>query len=267
MSLWKVLGIGAAVGVGIGALVRALGSSEGSQALSEDNGYVEDRPDNDVADLERSGPNLEGLAALEALGRRGGMTAEQIRFLAFVARNESHFYPNVGRGDPELEPPGMRTFYEAKYESNNAKAAFDRNKHLFADCGHEETAYYFGSGGLFAFYPVYPLFHLRDTPLRCAHPYELFDPVFSMTAAYSFARGLSARSNFDGTVVGLRAGWGAPRTMHDPSAYEGKLPLWRKQLRQLGVDEGWLYAKAPEWPKRDLMELYRSMGGTYGGVA
>jgi len=261
MSIWKVLGIGAAVGVGIGALVLASGSAEA--AASEDNGVLEDRTDRDGGEtFDASGRDL-----IEELGRRGGLTDEQIRFLVFVARNESQFNTLAGRGDPDLQPPGLTYFADDTSESRAAKRAFDRNRHIFEDCGHDESAYYFGSGGLFAFLPVYPLYHFRKTPLRCAHPYEVFDPAFAIAAAYSFARGISQHPYFDGTVVELRAGWGGLGKMKDANAYAGKLTRWRKQLRQLGIDERWLFAKAPQFPKRDLVELYRSMGGTYGGVA
>lgn len=266
MTIWKVLGIGAAVGAGITAMVQALGGSkESSPSATEDNGVLEDRtgaPDDDGDDL-----YAEGRALIETLGRRGGMTEEQIRFLVFVARNESKFHPDVGRGDPALRPPGLREFYDDKSESLAAKAAYERNAAVFADCGHDPSDYYFGSGGLFAFLPTYPLYHLRKTPLRCASPYEVFDPAFSMTAAYSFARGITQHPAFDGTVLELRVGWGSLKRMQDPAAYAGRIPLYTKQLRQLGIDEGWLKAQAPQWPKRDLMALYRSMGGSYGAVA
>ena len=82
-----------------------------------------------------------------------------------------------------------------------------------------------------------------------------------MAAAYSFARGLSQHPAFDGTVAELRAGWGALARLQDPQSYAHKRPVWSAQLRELGFDAWWLDARAPQWPKRDLMDLYRSMGG------
>jgi len=68
-------------------------------------------------------------------------------------------------------------------------------------------------------------------------------------------------------VAELRAGWGALANMKDPSIYERKLPEWREQLEALGIDAAWLYAPAPPWPERDLMALYRDMGGRLALVA
>ncbi len=265
MKLWMTVGAGAALGVGVSVLARRLQRGALLREPSEDDGVLE----GDRADLEDehsgmagvSGPSSEGRALIERLGRRGRMTDTQIQFLVFVAAKESRFRPNVGRGDPALEPPGLHSFFADLDEAYAARRAYERNAEVFADCGHPPSAYSFGSGGLFAFLPTYPLFHLRKTPLRCAHPHEVFDPVFAMTAAYSFARGLSRHPFFDGTVVELRAGWGALANMKDPNIYARKTPGWREQLEALGIDAEWLYAAAPQWPKRDLMALYRDMGG------
>lgn len=226
---------------------------------TEDDGVLEVRGGPGFLDSED--PNTQGRTLVEQLGRQGGMTPEQVQFLVFVASKESHFRPNVGRGDPALRPPGLHRFLVDLKEASAARRAYDRNAEVFSDCGHDPAAYSFGSGGLFAFLPVYPLYHFRKTPLRCAHPYEVFDAPFAMAAAYSFARSLSRHPAFDGTVAELRAGWGALARMKEPEFYADKLPEWQEQLRGLELDESWLHARAPAWPKRDLMQLYRSMGG------
>jgi len=266
MKLWMTVGVGAAVGLGVSVLARRLQRDAPRWGPSEDDGVLEARSE-PPADVDAEASSPEGRALIERLGRRGGMTDAQIQFLVFVATKESRFRPNVGRGDPALEPPGLHTFLVDLREAGAARRAYERNSEVFAGCGHPPSAYSFGSGGLFAFLPTYPLFHLRKTPLRCAHPYEVFDPVFSMTAAYSFARGLSRHPFFDGTVAELRAGWGALATMKDASAYAGRIPGWREQLEALGIDAGWLFAPAPQWPKRDLMALYSEMGGRLAQVA
>jgi len=271
MKLWMTVGVGAAVGLGVSVLAHRLQRPALRWEPSEDDGVLEVERTRTViehpAAAEASSSNPQGRALIERLGRRGGMTDAQVQFLVFVATKESRFRPNVGRGDPALEPPGLHNFLVDLHEADAARRAYERNAEMFEDCGHPPSAYSFGSGGLFAFLPTYPLFHLRKTPLRCAHPYEVFDPVFSMTAAYSFARGLSRHAFFDGTVVELRAGWGALANMKDPGIYERKLPEWREQLEALGIDAGWLFAPAPPWPKRDLMTLYSAMGGRLAQVA
>ena len=258
MRLWASVGLGAAAGAGAALALRWL-QPKGLWTPTEDDGVLEERGESPPeADTPSS---AEGRALIERLGRQGGMTPEQVQFLVFVAAKESRFWPNVGRGDPKLRPPGLRTFWADLHEADAARKAYTRNAGLFADCGHPAEAYSFGSGGLFGFLPVYPLYHFRQTPLRCAHPYAVFDPPFSMAAAYSFARGLSRHPAFDGTVVELRAGWGSLARMQDPQSYAAKRPPWSVQLRELGIDAAWLDAPAPHWPKRDLMDLYHSMGG------
>lgn len=229
---------------------------------TEDDGVLEERVEPSVVELDGgTPPRPQGRALIERLGRQGDMTPAQIQFLVFVAYKESRFAPNVGRGDPQLRPPGLRTFWVDLDEAKAARRAYMRNARLFADCGHDPAAYSFGSGGLFAFLPTYPLFHFRRTPLRCVHPYEVFDPPFAMAAAYSFAGGLSRYPAFDGRVASLRAGWGSLARMKDPQSYAHILPDWESQLRELDIDASWLFARAPSWPKRDLMGLYHAMGG------
>lgn len=263
MRLWTALGLGATAGAGLAVVLRL--RSRAQWESTADDGVLEERSKSSEFDIAR--PSAEGRALIEDMGRRAGMSDAQVQFLVFVASKESRFRPNVGRGDPNLEPPGLHNFLIDYQEANAARRAYERNAKHFADCGHDPAAYSFGSGGLFAFLPTYPLYHLRKTPLRCAHPYEVFDPAFSITAAYSFARGLSRHRYFDGSVAELRAGWGALAWMKDSSRMADRMPGWRAQLRGLGIDDSWLQAQAPKWPKRDLMTLYRSMGGRLARVA
>ena len=258
MKFWATLGLGAVAGAGVSMALRH------QTAPSVDDGVLEARIDDGVetvATLEDPPVNPASRERIEALGAAAGMSPDQVQFLVFVAFKESRFRPNVGRGDPRLQPPGMHRFAVDLAEADAARRAYERNAKRLADCGHEPASYSFGSGGLFAFLPTYPLVHLRHTPLRCAHPYDVFDPAFSMTAAYSFARGLSRSRFFDGTVRALRAGWGSLANMKDPQRHADKLPRWRRHLRAVGVDESWLHEGAPAWPKRDLMTMYRAMDG------
>lgn len=265
MRLWAGIGLGAAAVVGTAAAVRWLRPKSPPWEPTEDEGVLEVReePVVEVDADARAEPwsRTEGRSLIERLGRQGGMTPEQVQFLVFVASKESGFRPNVGRGDPALRPPGLDTFVVDLDEADAARRAYARNARVFADCGHDPEAYCFGSAGLFGFLPTYPLYHFRRTPLRCAHPYEVFDAAFSMAAAYSFARGLSGHPAFDGTVVELRAGWGALARMKNPESYAHKLSEWQAQLRELGIEASWLFEAAPTWPRRDLMALYHAMGG------
>jgi len=205
-----------------------------------------------------------GLQLVRELGTRGGMTREQIDFLSFVAYGESGLQANRGLGIPSMFPAGTSPNTKASAALQNAEAraaerAYDHNEGWLEKCGHPESHYAFGSGGLFAFLPVYALAQFKGTPMECASPYEVFDPAFAMAAAYGFARGLTQRSGYMGTVASLRAGWGLPSAMDNVERINSKSPKWRRHLRAIGLPESWLMQKAPAFPRRDLVELYQSM--------
>jgi len=207
-----------------------------------------------------------GAKLVRELGQRGGMTAGQIDFLTFVAYGESGLKPDVGLGDAALFPPGTRPNTKASQslqvaEAYAARKAYDRNRGWLGSCPHPESAYAFGSGGLFAFLPVYALAQFKGTALECASPYSVFDPAFAMAAAYGFARGLTMRAGFLGTWESLRSGWGLPSAMDDLERIAKKSDKWKRQLNAVGLPASRLKAEAPAFPRRDLVELYQGMGG------
>ncbi len=219
--------------------------------------------DRDTPTPEVSG---RGLELVRELGTRGGMTREQIDFLSFVAYGESGLQPDRGLGIPSMFPPGTRPNTRAssglqQAEARAAAVAYERNAGWLEGCGHPASHYEFGSGGLFAFLPVYALSQFKGTELACASPYEVFDPAFAMAAAYGFARGLQQRSGYMGTVASLRSGWGWPAGMDDLERIAKKSPKWRKHLRAIGLPESWLSSRAPDFPRRDLGAMYRAMKG------
>lgn len=163
-----------------------------------------------------------------------------------------------------MRPPGLTYFDTALGESVGARTVYERNEELFEGCGHEDGEYVFGSGGLFAFLPTVALYQLRRTPLVCASPYEIFDPAFSVTAAYAFAQSIKRHKGHRGTVESMRAGWGSFRRMSNPASYSHKIPKWKMHLEDLGVSPSYLSSPSPSFPERDLTVLYRSMGGDYG---
>jgi len=208
----------------------------------------------------------EGLALVRELGTRAGMSREQIDFLSFVAYGESGLQPDRGLGIPSMFPPGTRPSTGAsaalqKAEARAARIAYERNAGWLSECGHPAEAYEFGSGGLFAFLPTYALAQFKGTSLACASPYEVFDPAFAMAAAYGFARGLTQRSGYLGTVASLRSGWGLPSAMDNLERIAKKSPKWRRHLRAVGLPEAWLQQKAPAFPARDLGAMYAAMKG------
>ncbi len=207
-----------------------------------------------------------GLKLMRGLADSGGLTTEQADVFAFIAYGESGLKPTVGLGEPSLFPPGTKPKTNVSQalqvqESAGARKAYERNVGWLGGCGHPAADYSFGSGGLFGFLPTYALAQFKGSPLECASPFEVFDPPFAMAAAYGFARGLTQRSAYLGTIASLRSGWGSPKKIGDLERIAKKTPKWRKHLRALGFPESMLDAKAPAFPHRDLVAMYRAMGG------
>lgn len=241
------------------AMLALASRSSPKSGSSENGGDASVDRDWDPPDYER------GAQMVRDYCRAAGLNEEQTAFLVFVSLGESGWNTAVGLGDPELAPPEVtiRSTPEslAKAEADGARRAYERNRATFADCDWPPESYQFGSGGLFAMLPTYALYHLRNTPLRCASPYEVFDPAFAITAAYQWLRSLTRRSDFEGTVASLRAGWWSPSLMDRPDKYARKVEKWRRQLTQIGLDPDWLDMDSPSFPARDAMTMYRSMGG------
>lgn len=256
-SLWSspwtwgsaaALALAAGVGTTLGVL-----SGRKRRFASEDHGGVDEREDRDY------GSDARGRGLVPALCAQAGVPDDIATFLNFVARGESGWVPNVGRGDPDLAPDGVRINLDLS-EARAARIAYGRRASTFEGCGHPPEDYSFGSGGLFAALPTYWLFHVRNTPLRCASPFEVFDPAFAITGAYSFARGISQHPAFEGSVRSLRAGWGSLKRMVDRS-YEGKLAKWRRHAGDMELPASYIDGPAPRFPKRDLLDLYHRLGG------
>ena len=211
----------------------------------------------------------EGLQAFRELAERGNLTAEQTDFLAFVAYGESGLKSNVGLGNPALFPAGTRpnTKASASLQSNEARAArraFE-NAGWLQQCvdaaGVDPLSFQFGSGGYFAFIPTYAVAQFRNTTLECSDGFAVFDPAFAIAAAYGFARGLTQRGGYLGTYASLRSGWGWPAKIGDLERIEKKSAKWRRHLRAVGLPESRLFAQAPAFPARDLVDLYAMMRG------
>lgn len=222
--------------------------------------------DDDTEPARPSPSAKSGLEMVRELADMAGMTKDQADFLAFVAYGESGLKPNVGLGDPALFPAGTEPNTRASQalqhgEARAATKAYERNRGWLAGCGHPASQYGFGSGGLFAMLPTYALSQFRGSRLACASPFEVFDPAFSLAAAYGFARGLTQREGYLGTWASLRSGWGLPSKIGDRARIEKKSPKWRKHLRAIGLPETRLTSSAPAFPRRDLSEMYASMGG------
>ena len=253
-SPWAIGGIVVAAGAGIGTAVGILSGRK--KFNSEDFGGLDEREDRDVP----LGPSPDrGRDLIPSLVARAGLPEDVGTFLNFVALGESGWNPLVAHGDPNLVPEGIKIRNDER-EARGARVAYERRADIFEGCPHPREDYEFGSGGLFGALPTYWLYHLRNTPLRCASPFEVFDPAFAIAGAYSFARGVSLHPAFEGNVRSLRAGWGSLNRMVKRS-YEVKLEKWRSHARALGLPGSYIDGPAPQFPKLDLLELYHSLGG------
>jgi hypothetical protein len=208
----------------------------------------------------------QSLEDFRKIASRGGLTPKQADFLAFVAYGESGLNPRTGLGNPAQFPPGTQPNTRPSValqmsEANAARIAYERNESWLGACPHPATAYSFGSGGLFGQLPTYAMAQFRGTSLECASPYLIFEPSFAIAAAYGFARGLTMRDDYQGTVESLRSGWGLPSAIGDPDRIMKKSPKWRRHLRALGMPEAMLAAKAPTFPRRDLVAMVDAMEG------
>lgn len=125
------------------------------------------------------------------------------------------------------------------------------------DTSYPETAYGFGSGGLFAMLPTYALAQYRGTGYECSSPYAVFHPAFAIPAAYSFARALTQRGGYLGTWESLRSGWGMPSQMDNLQRIAGKRDRWRRHLSNVGLSPSLLSKQAPSFPPRDLVAMMR----------
>jgi len=211
----------------------------------------------------------EGLQAFRELAARGNLTADQTDFLAFVAYGESGLKSNVGLGDPSMFPTGTKPNTRASKalqegEARAARRAFE-NAGWLQECvdaaGVDPYSYQFGSGGYFAFIPTYAVAQFRNTTLECSDGFAVFDPAFAIAAAYGFARGLTQRSGYLGTYASLRSGWGYPAKIGDLERISRKAAKWRRHLAAVGLPESRLFADAPSFPARDLVQLYAMMRG------
>lgn len=253
-SPWALGGIAVAAAAGVGTVLGVLSGRKKFQ--SEDFGGLDDREDGDA---EFTPISDRGRDLIPSLAAQAGLPNDVARFLNFVARGESGWVPTVGRGDPSLVPDGVKINLDMS-EAQGARTAYNRRSNIFAGCPHPPEDYQFGSGGLFAALPTYWLYHMRNTPLRCASPFEVFDPAFAIAGAYSFARGISQHPKFEGNVRSLRAGWGSLQRMIDRN-YDHKLAKWRGHANDIGQSASYIDGPAPKFPRLDLLKLYHSLGG------
>lgn len=218
--------------------------------------------------------NRKGMQDVKRLAAQAGLDEDYQNFLVFVAFGESRGNNLVGLGDPALFPPWTVTHTKwvnngrpvlSDAQRNEARAAtkgYDNSPHLHG-CW-PRSGYVFGSGGWFGFLPSTALSRLRNTELRCQHPFTVFDPASSIVYAMLNIRGLQQRGDWDRSpknVWALRVGWGLPSAMDDPTRLAQRRKKYENHLRALGIPTSFLDKKLPPLGSFDPVALHRALGG------
>lgn len=205
-------------------------------------------------------PNATGLSNVRQAAIMVGADKQWQNFFLLVAQGESGGNNLVGLGVETDAPPYVHMNF-SNAEAKAAQRAYDRNAEHFTSCW-PAGAYEFGSGGWFGLLPANGLVAFKaDNTLRCLHPWSVFDPKISMIMAAWFARRLTGWSNWDGTVLSLRVGWGAPEKMGDASYIESKRDKFVEDCLQVGLPPSFLDTKLARWKPKNASTLFSELGG------
>lgn len=171
------------------------------------------------------GLNMTKRKDVEAYLFAAGLPDAWVRFFVFVAAGESGF--------------SVRAKNDSPGEAKAARVAYKRNEAKLKGCGFAAGAYTFGSGGWFGLLPANAAMNLPKE-LRCHEPGAIvFVPQLSVPAAIGMARGLTGWSNYQGTVLSLRAGWGWPAKMGDAERLAARRPVYEARAAKLGYPVGY----------------------------
>lgn len=184
-------------------------------------------------------------------------------FFIMTAQGESGGNTAVGLGVKADAPPWAHMNSSQK-EAKAALRAYDRNKKHYVGCW-PRAAYGYGSGGWFGLLPANAIIAFKnDSELRCLHPWSVFDSSIAMVMAVWFARRLQGWSNWDGTVLSMRVGWGNPEAMGDATTLAQKRAKFEDDCRQVGLPVSFLDEKLPRWKPDPATELFNRIGGDRG---
>lgn len=238
----------AALGIGAAALAIALLPKKSSGA------------DGGGGDGGLPGPSSTGgLDQVRQIAKAIGAPPQWQDFFVLVAAGESKGHGDYGRGST-LNAPPWATIIEDSGEAEAAARAYDRNKAMFTGCW-PAAAYAFGSGGYYAMLPANALAAFESTPLMCLHPWTVFDATIATIMAAWFARRLTGWSNWQGTVLSLRRGWGNPSAMDSPEDRRGE---YEEDCRRAGLPTSFLDVKLERWKPAPADELFERLGGNRG---
>lgn len=211
----------------------------------------------------RPAPLQGGLVKVRELAAAAGAPPEWQSFFVLVARGESGGNNLIGLGISKDYPP----FAERNQSTGEASAAaYAYNKREGLHGCWPAGLYSFGSGGYFGLLPAYGLAAFEDdAELRCLHPWSVFDGPLSIVMAAKFARRLTQWSTWDGTVLGLRVGWGDPSSMGSASKVEAKRAKFTQDCLEVGLPASFLNTKLPSWKPAAARDLLQMVGASPEG--
>lgn len=156
-------------------------------------------------------------AQLESLPE---LSENQRLALMFIAHGESHY--------------SVEAFNGSASEAQAAGKAFDRLQEqgrLNAACGYTRAELALGSGGRFQRLIPYFVNDLRDLA-PCVRPAAVRDGVSDLASAIVTAAAITRNPHWNGTILGLRGGWGTLAWV-DGDAPPATQAKWRRH-----IDEG-----------------------------
>lgn len=218
----------------------------------------------DVIDIANTGSidvdSLDNVGRVDvrALAESIGAPAPWVDFFDFTFWGESGHRADVGLGIQTGAPPWV-DMNSSPAEAKASCKTYNSNLSWLQPCW-PAVGYCFGSGGLGAMFPASALAAFRDDPVyRCAHPWSIFDPSAHIIYAAWFARRLQGWSNWTGTVLSMRIGWGNPSAMGktpDPK----KVAKWSKHCEARGINPDFLYTTLPAWTPAPARDLWLDLG-------
>lgn len=248
-----------AAGIALGTVIASVRRAGASVSVNVDDGIVDVDRGHARPDVE-PGPASSRID-VRALAASAGAPQIYQDFFAMTAYGESKAKTTVGLGIRTGAPPYVK-INDSLNESRASVVAYDRNLSWLAPCWAREL-YTFGSGGLFAMMPASAIAAFKNSAsYRCVHPWSIFDPTPTMIYAAWMARRLQGWSNWDGTVIGMRAGWASPSSMHNVSAEKRK--KWGDHCQAVGLPPSFLDKQLPRWRPAPAAELWISMGADDG---
>ena len=154
----------------------------------------------------------------------------QLRSLPMLTEDQRLFLMLVAHGESNYNP---KAFNDSEAEAAASARAFERLQEqgrIDPDCGYTRENLGTGSGGRFGRLVAYYVNDLREV-VPCIKPESIGDGLHDIVSAVATARALQGYATWNGTIGGLRGGWGTPAWLDGAPA--DKIAKWARH-----ADEG-----------------------------